>query len=123
MVAVTEQEALPSIEFSTAKGNREREQEAEDINQLHKDWKKEMHLPLPTARGEPTREVVEEQSHDEKLPSVVTDAGGDTLATDTKSKKGILGSQPRGNHNVFTCHPKDPNCEVCKKTQNNTSLV
>ena len=44
----------------------------------------------PTARGGPTHEVVEEQSHDEKLPSVAADAGGDTLAKDTKSKKGII---------------------------------
>ena len=35
----------------------------------------------------------------------------------TKYKKGIIGSQPRGNHNVFTHIPKDPNCEVCKKTK------
>ena len=39
-------------------------------------------------------EVVEKQSHDEKLPSVATDAGVDTLEKDTMSKKGIIGSQP-----------------------------
>ena len=32
-----------------------------------------------------------------------------TLAEDTKSKKGVIGSQPRGNHNVFTHYPKGPN--------------
>ena len=53
----------------------------------------------------------------EKLASVVTDAGRDTLAKDTTSKNGIIGSQPRGNRGVFTHHPKDPNCEVCKKTK------
>ena len=59
-------------------------------------------------------EVVEKQSHDEKLPSVATDAGVDTLEKDTMSKKGIIGSQPTCNHNVFTHDPKDHNCEVCK---------
>ena len=72
--------------------------------------------------GEPTHEAVEEQSHDEKLPSVATDAGRDTLAKGAQSKKGIIGSQPRGNHNMFARYPKDPNCECCEKTRtNNTS--
>ena len=60
--------------------------------------------------------VVEEKPLDEKLPSVVTNAERDTLAKDTKSKKGIIGSQPRSNHSVFTHYPEDPNCEVCKET-------
>ena len=39
-----------------------------------------MHLPQHRQDGgDPTHEVVEEQSHDETLPSVATDAGGDTL--------------------------------------------
>ena len=62
----------------------------------------------PTTRGDPKHEVVKEQSLDETLPSVATDAARDTLAKDTKSKKGIIGSQPRGNHNVFTHYPEDP---------------
>ena len=46
-----------------------------------------------------------------KPPSWVTDAGedrregsdkGGTLAKETKSEKGVVGSQTRGNHNVFT---------------------
>ena len=60
----------------------------------------------PTARCDPEHEVVEEQSLDEKLPSVVTDAARGTLA------KSINCSQPRGNHNVLTHHPKDSTCEV-----------
>ena len=71
----------------------------------------------PAAGSDPAHEVVEEQSHDEKLPSVATDAGRDTLAEDTKSRKSIIGSQPRGNHNVFTHYPKGLNCEVCKKSK------
>ena len=51
-----------------------------------------------------------------KISPVVTDAGEDTLANDTKSKKCIIGSQPRGTHNVFPHYPKDPNCEFYKKT-------
>ena len=65
----------------------------------------------------------QEKPLDDEPPSVVHDAGGETLAKETKSKKGITGSQPRGNHNVFTQYPKHPNCEVCKKTENNTSQV
>ena len=41
---------------------------------------------------------------------------GDTLAKGTQSKKSIIGSQPRRNHNVFTHYRKDSNCEVWKKT-------
>ena len=44
MIAVTKQKAVPSIEFSTAKGNVAREQEVEDSH-LQKDQKNEMHLP------------------------------------------------------------------------------
>ena len=62
-----------------------------------------MHLPqLQKQRDDPKHEVVEEQSLDEKLPSVLTDAEGGTRATDAKSEKVIVGSQPRGNHNMFT---------------------
>ena len=71
----------------------------------------------PTIGRDPKHEVVEEQSLDEKLPSVATHAGRNALAKDTKSKKSIIGSQPRENHKVFTHYPKDPNCEVCKKTE------
>ena len=46
--------------------------------------------------------VVEDKPLEDKPPSVVTDAEGDTLAKETRSKKGIIGSQPRENHNVFT---------------------
>ena len=66
----------------------------------------------PTARGAAKHAVVEENSLRDKISLVVTDAGRETLAKDTKSKKGFTGSQPRGNHNVFTHHPKDSNCEV-----------
>ena len=69
-----------------------------------------------TAWNDSKQEVVEEQHIDEKLPSVATDAGRDSLAQNTKSKKDIIGSQPRGTHNVFTHYPKDSNCEVCQKT-------
>ena len=61
--------------------------------------------------------VFAEQPLEDKPPSVVTDAGGDTLAKETKSKKGITGSQSRGNHIVFTHYLQDPNCDVCKKTK------
>ena len=77
-----------------------------------------MHLPKHQKLGVTLkREVVGEQSRDENLPSVVTDAGGASQAKDTKSIKGIICSQPRENRTVFTHHPKDPNCEVCKKTK------
>ena len=70
-----------------------------------------------TARGGPKHEVVEEQYIDEKPPSVATNPERDKMAKDTKSKKGIIVSQPGGNHNVFTHYLKDPNCGVCKKTR------
>ena len=45
------------------------------------------------------------------------------LAKETMSKRGIIGSQPRGNHNVFTHYPKDLDCEICWKNKHNTSQV
>ena len=71
----------------------------------------------PKARSDSKHALVEAQSIAVRLPSVVTDAAGDTLAKDTKSKKGIIGSPQREIHNVFTHYPKDSNCEVCKKTK------
>ena len=93
MVAVTTQTAVPSIEFSTAKGNLERKQEVEDfmldLSQQFTEGLEERDSPssTPTGGDDPKHEVVEELSLDQKLPSVVTDAGGDTLAKDTESKK------------------------------------
>ena len=53
-----------------------------------------------------------------KRPSVVPDAERDALVKadtqDTRSKKGIVGSNPRGDHYRFTHFPKDPICELCK---------
>ena len=123
MVAVTKRQGVPSVEFSTAEGNLEREKEAEDtmldlLQPFTTGTQKRYASSLtPTARRELSHEVAEEKPSDEKLPSVVTDAGQDAPAKDTKSTEGIIGSQPRGNRNVFTHYPKDPNCEVCHKTK------
>ena len=55
------------------------------------------------------------------LPSAVTDAGGDALVEakgeKTRSKEGMIGSTLRENHNLFTQFPKNPNCEVCNRTE------
>ena len=76
-----------------------------------------MQLPqLRQRRGDPKHEVVEEQSLDKKLLSVVTDAERDTLAKDTKSKKGTIVSQMCS----LIIQEEDHNCEVCKKTEDNT---
>ena len=50
----------------------------------------------PTASGGSKHEVVEEQSLDETLHLSCRRCGWDPPASDTKSKKGIIGSQPRG---------------------------
>ena len=70
----------------------------------------------PKARSDSTHFIEDNQSLEDKPTSVVTDAGRDALTKETKSKKGIIASQPRGNHNVYTHYPKDPLCEVCKMT-------
>ena len=127
VVAVTKQQAVPSSEFSPATGNLEREAEVEDamldlLKPLTEGLKEyDVSSSIPNARNGP-KHVDEEKPLDDKLPSVVPDAGRDTLAKDTKSKKGIIGSQPRGNHTVFTHYPKGPNCEVCKKTTNTSQV-
>ena len=60
------------------------------------------------------------------LPSAVTDAGGDAVAEakgeETRSKEGMIGSTLRENHNMFTQFPKDPNCEVCNRTEDAIKL-
>ena len=114
VVAVTKKKAVPPIQFWTATETLSDNKMWRTpflicCNHSQKDWK-ERHASssTPTARCGPTHEVVETQSHDKKLPSDATDAVGDTLAKETKSKKDIIGSQPRGNHNVVTHYPKDP---------------
>ena len=115
MVAVIKQKAVPSIEFSTAKGHLEREQEVEDtMLDLLQPFtegleERDAYSSTPTAGSDPTHEVVAEQSRDEKLSLVATDVVRDTLAEDTKSKKGVIGPHPRGNHKVFTHYPKGLN--------------
>ena len=76
-----------------------------------------MYLPQVRKLGGDPKHNDEENPLDDKLPSVGTDARWDALAKDSKSKKGIVRSQPRGNHNVFTHYPKDLTCEVCEKTK------
>ena len=92
------------------------------VGSVKKDLKCQLHLlPLRKLGVTPSIKVVEEQHIAEKLPSVVTDVEGDTLAKDTKSKKSILHSQPRTNH-FFIRRPKDPKCGICEK-QNNACKV
>ena len=62
---------------------------------------------------------IEDKPLEDKPPSVVTDARRDLLAKNTKGEGGIIGSHPRGSHNVFTHHPKDPCCEGCTMTKIN----
>ena len=47
---------------------------------------------------------------------------GEILCKDTTSKKSIIVSHTRGNHNLFTHHPKDPNCEACEKTKTTRAM-
>ena len=103
------------MEFSTAKGHHEREQEVEDtmldlLQPLTEGLEeRDAYSSTPTAKSDPAHEVVAEQSRDEKLSLVTTDVVRETLAEDTKSKKGVIGPHPRGNHKVFTHYPKGPN--------------
>ena len=55
----------------------------------------------PEARGGPEH-VIEEKPIEDKPPSVVTKMGGDTMAKNTNSKKGTIGSKLKGNYNEFT---------------------
>ena len=117
VVAVTKQKAVPSIEFLPDKGNFEREKEVEDtmldLSKPFTEGLEEYYVSssTPKARSDPKHDD-EEKSLGDKLPSVVTDAGRDTLPKDSKSKKEIIGSPPRGNHNVFTHYLEDPNCDI-----------
>ena len=109
----------PSVGSSSSKGNSKREAEVEDamldVSELFTEGVEEDDGLLSTikARGAHMHGI-DEQPLEDKLPSVVTDAGGDTLARETKSKKGTIGSQPTGNHTVFTLYLTDPMCWVWK---------
>ena len=48
------------------------------------------------------------------LPSV---SSCGLVATPVGAQEGTIGSKLKGNYNVFSHHPKDPTCEVCKKTK------
>ena len=81
-------------------------------SQFQKDLKCQMHL-LQLRKLDvtpPSIKVVEEQHISEKLPTVVTNVGGDTMAKDTNS-------QPRANHFFFIHRPKNPKCGFCEKTK------
>ena len=71
VVAVTKQKAAPSIGSSSAKGNSEREKDVEERRRC-------ISHPM---------QVIEEQPLEDKPPSVATDAAGDNLAKETKSKE------------------------------------
>ena len=121
VVAVTKQKAVPSIEFSSAKGNLEREKEVEDTmlgmsEPFTEGLERYASSSTSTAWGDPKHAISRKTSW-RQPPSVVTDPGRHTLAKETKSKKAIIGSEPRGNHNVFTHCMLDPKCEVSKKTK------
>ena len=98
MVAVTKQKAAPSIRSSSAKGDFEREKEVDDtmldllktfLEGLEED---DSSSKTTNAGGGLKNEVVEEEPLGDKPLSVVTDAGENTLAKETKNKK----------RNVFT---------------------
>ena len=69
----------------------------------------------PNAGGDP-KHVVEEEPLDDKLDSVVPDAGADTLGKDTKTERGVTLPTKR-NHNVFRHHPKDHSKSVRRQKQ------
>ena len=81
-------------------------------NNLPKDWKNEIHHPQLRQLGVALRMKLS----DEKLPSVATHAAGNTHKI-PRVRKVSSDSQPRRSHNVLNHCPKDPNCEVFKKTK------
>ena len=122
LVAVTKQKTVPSLEFLAAKGNLEREKtsgghHAGSVGVLRKGQKNTVDLPLwqlgVTLRMKLSKNRLM-MRYFPRLPLMLWEI---QWQKDTKSKKGIIGSQPRGNHHVFTHYPKDPNCEVFKKTK------
>ena len=104
IVAHTTPKAVPSIEFQTSKGYLEREEVVKDTmsDLSKKNCKNEMHLPrlrkLEATLCMKTKKNLLMRNFLRLSPMRVRD----TLATDTKSEKGIISSQRS-------------NCEVCKK--------
>ena len=110
MVSVYKQDAVPFIVFSSVKGNFEGEKEVEDtMLDLLKPFpegfqERDGSSSTPTAGGAAKHEVVEEPSLGDKFSSVVTEAGGGTMAEVPRVRKESSVPQPRGNNNVFTIH-------------------
>ena len=111
MVAVSKQKVVASIEFSSAKGNFEREKEVEDtMLDLLKPFTA-MRCILPQLRqlGVTLRTKMSKKNLFMKsFPRLSPMREEIRLGNDTKSKKGIIGSQPTGNHNAFIHYPKEP---------------
>ena len=124
MIAVTQQMEVPSIEFSTAKGNFEREQEDEDtILDLLQPFtegseERDASSSTLTAWCDPAHEVVEEQSLDEET-SLGCQRCAEEILWHTIPRVRKVSSFPNQEETtkVFTQFPKDPNCEVCKRTK------
>ena len=75
-----------------------------------------MHNNTHTYRLEETR--CEVQRHIPKMQDFGdTRCGERCLAKKDKEKTGIINSHQCGGHNVFTHHPKDHNCDLCKRTK------
>ena len=97
MGKVIKQKTVPSIEFSSAKGNFGREEELEDtmldlLKHFPEGFKEgDVSSSAPKACGD-LLHLTKEQPLEDKPPSVVADPERDTLAKETKSKKGIIGS-------------------------------
>ena len=105
VVAVAEHKAVPSIGSSSAKGDFEREKEVEDsmlglLELVTEGSREDDESPSTSKAGRDFMHLIAEQSLEDKPPLVVTDAAGEILAKETKSKNGIIGSQTGENHNV-----------------------
>ena len=106
MVAVTKQKAVPSMEFSTAKGNLENKKWRTPCwicyNHLQKEWKNEMHLPGLRQLGATLRMKLSKNSLMVRNFLGCHRCGErDTLAEDTKSKKGVIGPH---REEITKCH-------------------
>ena len=114
------QRVVPSKVNSTAEDDfSPDEKKTEDtILELLKPFTGGLDIPCSSAvAGCNPEQSAEAHSKKAKSSSVATDTMRDTLTSKLHENESIIVSHPKRSHNLFTHDPKDPNCDVYRRTK------
>ena len=120
VIAVTKQQVVPTkVNPTTEDDFSPDEKKTEDtILELLKSFTEGLDIPRSSAiAGCNPEQSAEAHSKNAKSSSVATDTMRDTLTSKLHENMSIIGSHPKGSHNLFTHYPKDPNCDVYRRTK------